>query len=493
MKRTGIRFGSRFGKRSIKGRKRKFENRRLILSSCICVLLCVGVSIIVGGASASLKNSETTVVLKAASAEITQDEQVPELKAHAKLTGKEKGEEILLSKEAEYTVQDFVNDLNKGTGYEITCDADGAKEGDFPVKIKLSGDLKNSLESEWLGKVKLKTEQGTVKVKNKFGDWEGKRFRKNDGTYVKNDFVLSRGKTYYFNEKGNLEKGWKMINGAKYYLNEDGSIKTGWHKEEKGTYYMKEDGTAAIGWLTLGEDRYYFDQNGKMVTGKQKIGVQQCVFAKDGKLKSAKGGADRNKPMIALTFDDGPGPRTGELVETLKKYNARATFFMLGENVGKYEESVQKMLEANCELGNHSYSHTQLTKLDEKQIQNEIQSTNKAIRKASGQPATVLRPPYGAVNDLVKESVGMPMIMWSDDTLDWKFKNAQNTIDSVLKNVQDGDIILMHDIHSSSVDAAIQLIPMLQQRGFQLVTVSELADARDMSLQNGGQYYGFQK
>ena len=85
------------------------------------------------------------------------------------------------------------------------------------------------------------------------------------------------------------------------------------------------------------------------------------------------------------------------------------------------------------------------------------------------------------------------MIMWSDDTLDWKFKNAQNTIDSVLKNVQDGDIILMHDIHSSSVDAAIQLIPMLQQRGFQLVTVSELADARDMSLQNGGQYYGFQK
>lgn len=471
------------------------QHRKIIGTAGICVLLCVLVMIFVGRAAMPEGKDETVLELTADSVEIMQGEEVPELKATAVFSDhvEEKEKKKFLSKEAEYTVQDLVDDLNKGDGYEIKCSADGTEEGSFPVEIKFSSDLKNSLESEWLGKVKVVLKNGTVKVKNKYGNWDGSKFRKNDGAYAKNEFIRSEGKTYYFNGKGNFIKGWKTIGGARYYFKKDGSMKIGWHDDGEATYYMKEDGSAAVGWQTIGEDRYYFDAEGKMQTGKKTIGVLKCVFGKDGKLKSVSGGADKEKPMIALTFDDGPGQRTEEVLEQLEKYHARATFFMLGQNVKRYSELVKRMSEIHCELGNHSYDHAKLTILDEEKVKEEIQNTNEEIRKAAGLPPTLVRPPYGAINDTVKTNVGMPIIMWSIDTEDWKTKDTEKTINTVLSKVKDGDIILMHDIHSSSVDAALRLIPELQKRGFQLVTVSELAMARDASMQNGGKYYNFYK
>ena len=197
--------------------------------------------------------------------------------------------------------------------------------------------------------------------------------------------------------------------------------------------------------------------------------------------------------MIALTFDDGPGKYTSTLLDTLEQYGAHATFFMVGKNVPKYPDEVKRMLEVGCELGNHSYDHAQLTKITPEEIQGQVNNTNGEIENAAGSPATLLRPPFGAVDDNVKQNVGMPMILWSVDTLDWKTKDANATIENVLTNAEDGDIILMHDIHEQSVEAAIQLIPALQEKGYKLVTVSEMAKARGVKLENGEKYFGFWK
>ena len=198
-----------------------------------------------------------------------------------------------------------------------------------------------------------------------------------------------------------------------------------------------------------------------------------------------------NQKMIALTFDDGPGPRTSELLNQLKKYNAHATFFMLGKNVKLYPDAVKQMLKDGNELGNHSYDHQQLTKIDGAAVKKEVDDTNRNIKNICGSPATLLRPPYGAINDTVKSNVGMPMILWNVDTLDWKTRNTQSTIDSVMKNLKDGDIVLMHDIHSQTIDAALELIPKLEEEGYQLVTVSEMAAAKKQDLKDGTAYSDF--
>lgn len=203
--------------------------------------------------------------------------------------------------------------------------------------------------------------------------------------------------------------------------------------------------------------------------------------------------ADYDQPMLALTFDDGPGKYTSKLLDALEEYGAHATFFMVGKNVPKYPDEVKRMLEIGCELGNHSYDHAQLTKLTPEEIQGQVNNTNGEVEKVTGSSATLLRPPYGAVDDNVKQNVGMPMILWSVDTLDWKTKDANATIENVLTNAEDGDIILMHDIHEQSVEAAIQLIPALQEKGYKLVTVSEMAKARGVKLENGEKYFGFWK
>ena len=201
--------------------------------------------------------------------------------------------------------------------------------------------------------------------------------------------------------------------------------------------------------------------------------------------------AQKNRPMIALTFDDGPGKYTMRLLEALEEKHAKATFFMQGKNVGLYEKEVAKMKEIGCELGNHSYDHPKFTQMSIADMQAQINDTNRAIEAAAGEPASVLRPPYGLVNEEVKQNVGMPMIFWSVDTLDWKTRDTQATIDAVLTNAGDGDIVLMHDIHEPTVNAAIELIGKLQEQGYSLVTVSELAKARGYELVNGEKYFGF--
>lgn len=202
---------------------------------------------------------------------------------------------------------------------------------------------------------------------------------------------------------------------------------------------------------------------------------------------------DPKKPMVALTFDDGPkNGYTEQILHTLKKYNGHATFFVIGSNINASTKPIlKKALKQGNELGNHSFSHPNLTQLSSKGIKDEINKTAQLVYNTTGIYPKLVRLPYGSFNSTVKNSISFPLIQWSIDTLDWKTKNASSTVSNVLKHVKDGSIVLMHDIHTPTVDATLQLIPALVKRGYQLCTISELAKYKGALLKSGSIYCSF--
>ena len=197
---------------------------------------------------------------------------------------------------------------------------------------------------------------------------------------------------------------------------------------------------------------------------------------------------DSTRPMVAITFDDGPGRYTDEVLSILEKYNARATFFVQGKNVAGYKSVLQRAVNLGCEIGNHTWGHVNLASSSTSTISQQISSTNSAIYNATGIYPKLYRPPYGAYNSTVLNSVAMPAIMWSVDTLDWKTRNAQKTLASVQSSTKDGSIILMHDIHAPTRDAVESVVRHLLMQGYQLVTVSELIEARQGAAVSGRVY-----
>lgn len=198
---------------------------------------------------------------------------------------------------------------------------------------------------------------------------------------------------------------------------------------------------------------------------------------------------DPTKPMIALTFDDGPyAPVTSRILDALEKVGGRATFFVLGERVDGSEEVMKRAAELGCEIGNHSYDHANLAKLNANGITEQIKKTSDLVAQAIGQPTMLVRAPYGSINQAVRANVGGPLINWSIDTLDWKTKNPDKIVPEILNHVSDGDIVLMHDIYKTSAAAAEIVIPELVKRGYQLVTVSELMEAREVVMTAGKTY-----
>lgn len=210
-------------------------------------------------------------------------------------------------------------------------------------------------------------------------------------------------------------------------------------------------------------------------------GVRISVVKRTGSEVYA-GNIDPNRPMVALTYDDGPSPTvTPRILKCLQDNGGRATFFMVGQKVIKSPDVLKQMVAQGCEVANHTFDHTLMTKVSPTDLANQLVATNQAVSDACGISPVLMRPCGGAKTDAgmnIAGAISMPAILWSVDTLDWKTRDASQTIQTVLENVKDGDIILMHDLYDATGDASETIIPELVSRGFQLVTVSELASYR---------------
>ena len=182
----------------------------------------------------------------------------------------------------------------------------------------------------------------------------------------------------------------------------------------------------------------------------------------------------RSRKAVALTFDDGPNPNTTPVaLELLKKYNAKATFFMVGRSVAGNEDIIKQVVAEGHQIGNHSWSHPLLTKVTLEQAKSQINDTTEVLKKASGQDVHIMRPPYGGINSAIQAAVSQSFILWDVDTLDWKNRNTASIMKEVQKT-QSGSIILMHDIHQTSIDALPSVLQYLTEQGFELVTIDEL-------------------
>lgn len=203
--------------------------------------------------------------------------------------------------------------------------------------------------------------------------------------------------------------------------------------------------------------------------------------------------AAKIRPQIALTFDDGPSRATNRVLDVLEKTGAKATFFVVGERVADYGPELRRAAAGGFQIGNHTWHHEYISKIPEAELRDVLVRTNDAIREACGVTPTVMRPPGAFWSDdalAVLGDMGLPAIFWSVDPRDWKTRDAQSTIDYVLDNAKEGDIVLMHDLYQPTADAAEVIVPELISRGYELVTVNELARSRG-GLQPGERYYHF--
>lgn len=192
--------------------------------------------------------------------------------------------------------------------------------------------------------------------------------------------------------------------------------------------------------------------------------------------KISKSTYDPNKPCIALTFDDGPNPQyTPQILDLLYTEQTRATFFVVGEKVEQNKQIILEMYNSGHEIGNHTFSHQDLTKLSQKQLLQEIKQTEEEINKIL--PTYTLhyvRPPYGHYTEAIKKNMDQTMILWTIDSHDWEMIDAETIAHNVIDNVKDQDIIVFHDNNEETIQALKIIIPKLKERGFQFVTLSQL-------------------
>lgn len=185
----------------------------------------------------------------------------------------------------------------------------------------------------------------------------------------------------------------------------------------------------------------------------------------------------RVKPKIALTFDDGPHQvYTPMLLDGLKERGVKATFFLIGENIeiGENAEIVKREHEEGHLIGNHTYSHVEITRLENEAAYQEIQKTNEIIETIIGEKVEFMRPPFGAWQKELEKRIHVLPVMWTVDPLDWATENVDEIVNKVVTEVKENDMILLHDCYASSVKAALRIVDLLQAEGYTFVTVDEL-------------------
>lgn len=179
--------------------------------------------------------------------------------------------------------------------------------------------------------------------------------------------------------------------------------------------------------------------------------------------------------QVALTFDDGPSASfTPRLLDGLRQRGVHASFFLIGDSIDGKEDIVRQMKEDGHLIGNHTSSHIRLTQKSEKEACDEINRTNQKICDITGEMPAYIRPPFGSWSEELECIVPMTVTLWDVDPLDWKTQNTAKIVNHIMKHVDDGDIILLHDIFGPSVDAALQAVDLLTEQGYTFVTVDEL-------------------
>jgi len=195
--------------------------------------------------------------------------------------------------------------------------------------------------------------------------------------------------------------------------------------------------------------------------------------------------------MVALTFDDGPGDLTDQILDILEQNNAVATFYVIGRHVETHSDTILRAHDMGCEIANHSWSHPSLDRLSSDRIRTQLQNTSDAIESLTGVPPSSMRPPFGNINSNVRNTsgeLGLAVVLWSIDPSDYLPQSVDEIYKHIMDRVEDGDIILLHDVHQRTVETTKRLIPALKRRGFQLVTVSELMHYSDITPESGQTY-----
>lgn len=302
------------------------------------------------------------------------------------------------------------------------------------------------------------------------------------------------GKRYYFDLDGIMQTGWLDEGGARYYLDADGIMQTGQVQIDGESFTFGADGRLIVADASVQEPAQTAGTEGESSgeeqsqTGEEKTASTKAAAEEQEMVASAEPGS---RGFLALTFDDGPDAFTQRLVTCLQENDSRGTFFLVGQEMENFPELARIIQEAGCELGNHSYSHVDLTELTSEELQEELGKTDELIYQMTGIYPALVRPPYGTINDAVRQTAGRPLILWSVDTDDWETQEPDLIARSLIGQAQDGQIILLHDIFSETVDAVELAVPELIRRGYLLVTVSELAEKKGISLEAGQDYSYF--
>ena len=202
---------------------------------------------------------------------------------------------------------------------------------------------------------------------------------------------------------------------------------------------------------------------------------QKAVRQAGNSIAADESDADREPLRVALTFDDGPhSVCTPKLLDGLEERGVPASFFVLGQNVEGNEEILQRMQKEGHLIGNHTFSHKDLTALSEEEAEREVIRTGNAIYEATGEYTPLVRPPFGRWPDNLDFHVTMIPVLWTLDSQDWKLRSADAAAERVLDEAGPGEVILMHDCYDSSVEAAFLIIDELEARGYEFVTVDEM-------------------
>jgi peptidoglycan/xylan/chitin deacetylase (PgdA/CDA1 family) len=360
----------------------------------------------------------------------------------------------------------------------------------------------------------------------------------------------SSGSNWMFMVSGSAYTGWLIdTDGKHYYFDSNGIMQTGWLDEGGNRYYLDEDGIMQTGDILIDQELCHFRQDG-IYTGSGDTApdpAQETVPEtetattaapeQDTDLTPTPAAEDTPdatvapteeptvtpeatatpeptatpKPTatpeptatptpaatpvpdktIALTFDDGPTDYTSEILDLLEESQTKATFFMSGAHMENYPDTIARMQSLGCELGNHAYTHFDLSELNLEDSSAEIAGVDELLYSYLGVTTEIMRPPYGNMNTELAGQIRKPIILWSIDSQDDTLTDAQQIADTVLANAEDGGIILMHDTSEISAEAAKILIPALAQEGYELVTISELASEHGIELLSGSTYTSF--